>query len=106
MESRTVLMPVKLANGITAYVEARSLGGEEDVADRILTFEGVSDAIKGISESISGALIAVRSDKATVEFGLQVAIDSGKLTALLVKGNASASLKITLEWGDVAPQKQ
>jgi len=33
-----------------------------------------------------------------VEFGLEVALESGQLTAVLVKGSAKANLKITLEW--------
>ena len=33
--------------------------------------------------------------------GVQVGIESGKLTALLVKGTGNANLKITLEWGEI-----
>lgn len=33
-----------------------------------------------------------------MEFGLEVALESGQLTAVLVKGSAKANLKITLEW--------
>jgi Trypsin-co-occurring domain 1 len=33
-----------------------------------------------------------------VEFGIDVGIESGKLTALICKGSGNASLKITLEF--------
>ena len=36
--------------------------------------------------------------RASVEFGVEVAVDAGKLTALLVNGNTTGSLKVTLEW--------
>jgi hypothetical protein len=42
----------------------------------------------------------VKPKKASVEFGLEVAVESGKLTTLLVKGASTANLKITLERGE------
>ena len=40
----------------------------------------------------------VRPQKAKIEFGIEVAMKEGQLTALLVQGTATANLKITLEW--------
>jgi hypothetical protein len=36
--------------------------------------------------------------KATVTFGIDVAVEPGQLTAMLVKGGGNATLEITLEW--------
>jgi hypothetical protein len=41
----------------------------------------------------------VQPKKATVEFGVEVTVKSGKLTALIVEGEGKGNLKITLEWG-------
>ena len=41
----------------------------------------------------------VKPRKASVELGLEVGLESGHLTALLVKGTGTANLKLTLEWG-------
>ena len=43
----------------------------------------------------------VKPRAASVEFGLEIGIESGQLTALLVKGTGTANLKITLEWGEI-----
>jgi len=93
--------PVKVAlpNGATIYVAATMLGGEQDVAFERLSFQAVSEAIEGISSSIVQALKKVKPSKASVELGLEIAVDEGALTALLVKAGGKANLKVTLEWG-------
>ena len=48
---------------------------------------------------MSEALARVKPDHATVEFGVDASVEAGGLTALIVKGTGSATLKITLEWG-------
>lgn len=99
-ESRTQVVPLTLADGKTIQVEATALGGSEDVADitKALSLEQVTDTIQGIAQSVHSTLRSINPDKATVEFGIQVALESGTLTALLVKGTGTANLKVSLEW--------
>ncbi len=99
MENRTRIIPVQLAGGRHVHVEAIAMGGEQDVAIGLLSFEEITGAIEEISTAIAGALERVGPRKASVEFGLQVAVEAGKLTTLLAKGSTQASLKVTLEWG-------
>ena len=99
MPTRQELVPVKLANGTQIRVAATMLGGEEDVAFKLLSFDEVTNTIEGIAGSLNAALQKVKPKKASVEFGLEVAVESGKLTSLLVNGSGTATLKITLEWG-------
>lgn len=100
MSTRQELIPVKLANGSEIRVAATILGGEEDVAFKLLSFDEVTNTIEGIAGSLNAALQKVKPKKASVEFGLEVAVESGKLTSLLVNGSGTATLKITLEWGN------
>ena len=100
MTTRQELIPVTLANGAKIRVAATVLGGEEDVAFKLLSFEEVTKTIEGIADSLQPALQKVKPKKASVEFGLEVAVESGKLTSLLVNGSGTATLKITLEWGN------
>ena len=90
---------LKLSNGTEIKVEAINLGGETraGVGD-VLDFEEVTDAIEGIATSITTTLNKVKPKKASVEFGVKIGVESGKLTTLLVKGSGEANLKITLEW--------
>ena len=99
MELRTQAIPVKLDNDQVVHVQATVVGGEEYISDEIPSFKSVTDAIEGISQEIIGALAKVKPSRASAEFGLEVALESGKLTALWVKGSGTASLKVTLEWG-------
>lgn len=99
MPTRQELIPVRLANGVQIRVAATLLGGNEGVAIKPLSFDEIADTIEGIAGSLNAALQKVKPKKASVEFGLEVAVESGALTALLVKGTGTATLKITLEWG-------
>jgi hypothetical protein len=96
-ESRTQSVPVKLKDGTVVYIEATSTG-REDVAFNLKSFGQVTEALEGISRSLVQSLEKVEPDKASVKFGLELAIESGNLTAVIVKGSGKANLEITLEW--------
>ena len=100
METRTEVIKAELANGTILHIQATALSGEEEVAFTLPSFKEVSNAIEGIAESVVTPLKKVKPKKASVEFGLEVALESGQLTALLVKGIGTSNLKITLEWGE------
>lgn len=97
MESRTEKIPVQLDNGAIIKVEVAGTG-REDVAIDIRPFKEVTDALEGIVDAITGTLQKVNPNKASVKFGLELAIESGNLTAVIVKGSGKANLEITLEW--------
>lgn len=97
MESRTRNIPVKVGEDLTVMVEARDLGGEQDVST--LSFEGVTDTIEAVTQALATSINKVRPDKATLEIGFDIAVESGKLTTLIVDGSSKANLKLTLQWG-------
>jgi hypothetical protein len=104
VETRTEIIEAELANGSTLHIQATVLGGEEEVAFTLLSFKEVTDAIEGIGQSVLTTLQKVKPRKASVEFGVEVALESGQLTALLVKGTGTSNLKITLEWGELSSE--
>lgn len=99
MDEATVVK-ADIGGGRVIQVEVRDpLAEESDVSiDDVLSFEGVAEAIEAITDTVMGALRKAKPDKATVELGLDLALESGALTALIVKGKGSAALTITLEW--------
>ena len=99
MELRTTIVPVLLPNGKEICVEASLLPGEEEVSFKALPAEQIFDAVDGIAQAVVTTLQKVKPRKASVELGLEVGLESGQLTALLVKGTGTANLKLTLEWG-------
>jgi hypothetical protein len=99
MEPRTTIVPVLLPNGREMRVEATLLPGEEEVAFKSFPAEEIFDAVEGIAQAVVTTLQKVKPRKASVELGLEVGLEAGQLTALLVKGTGTANLKLTLEWG-------
>ncbi len=98
MKTRDEIITAELANGALLHIQATILGGEEEVGFSLASFKEVTSAIEGIAESVVTTLQKVKPRKASVEFGLEVALEAGQLTALLVKGSGTSNLKITLEW--------
>jgi hypothetical protein len=100
--TREKVIHVKLSDGTEVAVCATMLNPEQPVAalDRVLPFTQITQIITGVANEIATALRSVKPDKASVEFGIEVAIETGTLTALLVQGTTTANLKITLEWSE------
>ncbi|MFB7590138.1 CU044_2847 family protein [Streptomyces sp. NPDC056169] len=85
----------------TLFVEARRLGPDtelEGFGDRLPDLSAVTGALASFAGQIGEALDRAAPDRATVEFGCQLGLDAGRLTALVVQGSANASLRVTLEW--------
>jgi Trypsin-co-occurring domain 1 len=98
MDAKMKVIPVKVSENLTILVEARSLGGEEDVSSKFLSFDPVTDAIEAISTKIAATVQKIKPDKVTIEFGLEISVKSGELMTLLVNGEQKGNLKITMEW--------
>ena len=98
---RSRAVPITLPDGSEIFAQATVLGGEEDVAvvDRLMTFEPVLRTIEGVSTALYGSLAKIAPRTAQVEFGIELAVESGGLAALLVQGSGRGSLTITLTWG-------
>jgi hypothetical protein len=94
---RSEAIAVELEGGRKIFVEA-NIQGEEQVSFGFAKFSGLSEAVGDIAKSIAGVIDQVKPASAEVEFGVDAAIESGQLTALLVKGTGTANVKITLRW--------
>ncbi|HEX2039323.1 MAG TPA: CU044_2847 family protein [Acidimicrobiales bacterium] len=102
------VVEVALPNGVVALVRTAE-GGDDGVAEKVgwsdrFDFDGVAGALEGIATAIRSGLERARPSKVTVELGLDVVVKAGKLTGLLVDGEGTGSLLVTLEWaGDAQP---
>jgi len=96
-ESRSDTVPVQLPNGAIVQVEVTKTG-REDVSFDPKQFQPIADAIEGVVQMIADPVQKAKPKKATVKFGMEVAIESGQLAAVIVKGSGKANLEITLEW--------
>jgi hypothetical protein len=100
MPSRTDIVEAHLADGTRLFIEATHLGGEANVGRKDLSFDGVVETIGEIAKALKQTLEEAKPRKASLELGIDVGVEAGQLTALLVKGTGSANLKVTLEWGE------
>ena len=91
-------IPVKLTDGSIIIVEIRQPQGEENVNFSKFNISEVLERIESVAHSFMETLRKTNPQKAIIEFGMDIAIESGSLTALIAKGSAEANLKITLEW--------
>lgn len=98
MEMRTKIIPVKISETLTVMVEARSLGGEQDVSNKFLSFGPVTDAIEAIASQMALTVEKIKPDKITIEFGLEISVKSAQLVTLLVNGEQKGNLKISMAW--------
>jgi len=81
-------------------IDVRELGGAGDVGllDQ-LSLDEVGASIKSIADTLGKAVQAASPEKASIEFGLQVAVKGGKLISLITEASGTATLKVTLQWG-------
>jgi hypothetical protein len=99
MDELTRRVPVQLENGMIAYVEAADLGGRHDVGEGLQNrFDDAMGAVRQMSSQIYDTMAALAPQRFEVELGFELGVESGHLTAFLVKGTGKANLKVTLEW--------
>jgi hypothetical protein len=98
MEIQTKIIPVELSDGTIIRVEATVMN-ERKVNFSTQNFKEITTAVESLSKEIAEVLYKVKPDRAKVKFGVEIAVESGKLTALFIKGTSTANFEITLEWG-------
>lgn len=91
-------VPIKLEDGTVFYIETNPISTREDVAWNIFEFKAIKNQIVSISKALVEPLKEVAPSKITLEFGIDIGVESGELTSLLVKGTGNANIKISLEW--------
>jgi hypothetical protein len=64
----------------------------------VLSFDHVTASVTALADAMTRALKSVAPDEGEVEFGIDVGVESGQLTSLLVKGTGNATLKVRLLW--------
>lgn len=94
------MVEVKLDDGTIFYVQAQMLRGEDNVSLRGASFEKVAQAIESVAQRLNTIWKKVEPSRASIELGIEFAWQSGDIVAIFVDGSTTASMKITLEWGN------
>jgi hypothetical protein len=88
-----------MADGVTIAVAVEQRGPQL-VADSDITarLSSVTDSIEVVAKAALEAVKKALPDQATVELSFGLAIEEGKLLALIGKGKAEAAITATLTW--------
>jgi Trypsin-co-occurring domain 1 len=98
-QESTQIVPVTLTDGTIIRIEARDLGGATKVgAFDSQSFKDLTKSIEAIAATFRESLERIEPRKASIEFGIEVGLESGQLTALICKGSGKANIKVALEW--------
>ena len=91
---------VQLSNGAVVYVESASHVPEREVSAGTLEgrFADVMPSIKALCSDFSDLLVDIAPQKATIEFGLSLELETSGLWAFIGKAGGSSTFQITLEW--------
>lgn len=98
-ELPTRIIDVTLEDGTLIKVEA-SVSGREDVALNTRPITEFFHSLEKIVEALYATLSKCKPDKTVVTFGVELGLESGQLTTLIVKGSTKANFSVTLEWSN------
>jgi len=95
------VVPVTLPSGQTILARVQVEGPVDVGAGAVLRRLAIADlreTVEGVTQSVAQALRRVRPDEVSVEFGVELAVKTGKLTSVLAEGSSNTSIKLTLTW--------
>lgn len=98
MNNEKKLVDVKLSDGTIIKMEYPSSGREQVSAKNLIDFQEVFKTVQSLATDVKGIVKKAKAKKTTVEFGVELSAEPGQLTALVLKGSGTASLKFTFEW--------
>ena len=98
---RREAVTAELPSGKSLRVQVAGSDGMGSVGllDKVDIDEAV-DSVAELGRLLIEKLQSIKPTKAVVELSLGFAIESGKLTALIVSGKGDASLTLTMEWAE------
>ena len=104
MAQKTQTIPVRLSNGTGIGVKV-SQDSFDEVGfnpDNVYNFNNINiqPVITGVANEITRSFkeIDYLPKKATIEFGVEISIESGNVNSIITKGTDNANLKVSLEW--------
>ena len=97
---RTKPITVKLDDKTIIQFETTLQRGEKDISDEkiIMEYEKFSMSIEKIASKTLEPLKKLNAKKVTLKMGLSLGLESGAITAMLVKGTGNANMEVTIEW--------
>jgi hypothetical protein len=98
------IQSIELAEGVV--VQARITPTGYGAADRdvgvldaaVARLTGLAEVIRDVGSTVLDAARQAEPQEATVTFGVELALTSGKAMAVLAEGQATGSVQVSLTW--------
>lgn len=103
MSSKVIQVELPSGQVIWARVPVDGASNISDGTLQRLDMEDVRATVRGVSDSLRQAFDDLLPAQVQIEFGLELAIKTGKITSLLAEAGAKATVKIALTWNGDAP---
>jgi hypothetical protein len=94
----SMIVPLILDDGTQIKIEATGSKERDVTTIGELHISEITKLIKGIGASFKDVFESIGPNKVAIKLGLEVSVESGALTALIVKGTGKANFEISLEW--------
>lgn len=98
MDDLNAIESVRLSSGDIVLADLATGDAEEDVGLGHLDFTSAAAVIKTCIADIMDPLKQLEVSRLSVTMSFDLAIESGKLTAAIVKGSAKGSIQAQVEW--------
>ena len=103
MSSKVIQVELPTGQVIWARVPVEGVANVSEGTLQRLDIEDVRSTVRGVSDSLRQAFDDLMPAQVQIEFGLELAVKTGKITSLLAEAGAKATVKIALTWtGDAA----
>lgn len=91
---------VRLDDETVIQIETTLPRGESDISNNkvVLEYEKFSMSIEKIALQTLEPLKKLDAKKVTLKMGLSLGIESGGITAMIVKGTGNANIEVSIEW--------
>ncbi|MFJ3402223.1 CU044_2847 family protein [Streptomyces microflavus] len=98
----TVVVPVT-QDGVRIQVFARTTepvtdGEESAIGARRPSLDQIMSGLNAVARAVGEQARQSTASKVTLEFGCDIALESGSLVAAIGKASAKSAFKVTLEW--------
>lgn len=87
-----------LGDGRSILFIPSHVGGMQEVVSKKYSAEEFVDSLSRFANLVSEAVKSATPQRVKLEFGAQLTIKSGKVSAVLVDMAGQCDLKVTLEW--------
>jgi hypothetical protein len=98
MSSKAIQVELPTGDVIWARVPTDGASNVSSGTLQRLDVDDLRKTVRGVSESLREALDELTPDQVQIEFGLEFAIKTGKITSMLAEMGATATVKVSLTW--------